>query len=82
MSADSSFRCPVCRAAQPLQETCRRCQADLRLVMRARLRLNDVKQKYAAAADRGDRVSAQDALAELRWLSPADAAACDTGTRS
>lgn len=35
MSDESAFRCPVCRAVQTLRETCRRCQADLRLVMRS-----------------------------------------------
>jgi hypothetical protein len=32
---DDSFRCPTCRAAQELSETCRRCKCDLRLVQDA-----------------------------------------------
>lgn len=29
---DAAFRCPTCRAAQELTDTCRRCKCDLRLV--------------------------------------------------
>lgn len=45
MSSDDTFRespefcCPVCRARQQLSPKCRRCQADLTLVVKARLRL-------------------------------------------
>lgn len=73
MSADPSFRCPVCRALQSLQETCRRCQADLRLVMRARQRLEYVTRQLAAARAHGDRESEQLLAEELRWLAPAEA---------
>ena len=37
---ESNFRCPACRARQPLQNRCRRCQADLSLVVLAHQRLN------------------------------------------
>jgi hypothetical protein len=70
MSAEPPFRCPVCRATQPLSETCRRCQADLRLVMRARLRLAYVKRQRVEAIASGDRVREQIWSRELRWLAP------------
>jgi hypothetical protein len=70
MSVESEFRCPVCRAAQPLQETCRRCQADLRLVVRVQRRLAYVEQQRAAALASGDEALHQQLAAELRWLAP------------
>ena len=33
---EDDFTCPVCRAAQPSSDTCRRCRSDLRMVLRAR----------------------------------------------
>ena len=68
MSAEPDFRCPVCRAAQALQETCRRCRADLRLVMLAHRRLAYVKQAWALA--RGDDERELRLAAELQWLAP------------
>lgn len=70
MSAELPFRCPVCRATQTLRETCRRCQADLRLVVRAHLRLGYVKRQQAEAILRGDSVRQQIIAGELRWLAP------------
>jgi hypothetical protein len=71
MSAESAFCCPVCRASQSLSETCRRCQADLRLVVRARLRLAYVKRQRGEAIARGDIDSEATYARELRWLAPA-----------
>lgn len=70
MSDDSPFRCPVCRASQTLRETCRRCQADLRLVARAHLRLAYVRRRQAEALSRGDGDLEQILAAELHWLAP------------
>lgn len=70
MSADLSFRCPVCRASQTLRESCRRCQADLRLVLRAQLRLAYVKRLHAEAIASGDSEREQALADELRWLAP------------
>jgi hypothetical protein len=70
MSAESDFRCPVCRASQTLRETCRRCQADLRLVVRAHRRLAYVKLQRAESLTRGDEEREQQLAAELRWLAP------------
>lgn len=71
MSNEPDFRCPVCRAAQPLRETCRRCQADLKLVARALVRLRYVQRQRAAALAGGDAAREQALAAELRWLAPA-----------
>ncbi len=70
MSAEPPFHCPVCRAAQTLRETCRRCQADLGLVVSAHLRLAYVKRQHAEAILRGDRVRESALANELRWLAP------------
>lgn len=70
MSDDPPFRCPVCRASQSLGETCRRCQADLRLVSRAHRRLAYVKHARAEALSRGDYESEKRLADELRWLAP------------
>ncbi len=70
MSDEPDFRCPVCRAAQTLRETCRRCQADLSLVVRAHRRLAYLKQQRAHSLANGDHKSAETLAAELRWLSP------------
>lgn len=70
MSDDAGFRCPVCRAAQTLRETCRRCQADLQLVERAYRRLAYLKRQREQARATGDDKLEQAAAAELRWLAP------------
>lgn len=70
MSDDLIFRCPVCRARQPLQETCRRCAADLRLVVRAQLRLAYIKEQLAQLRTSDDHERRQQLTREQRWLSP------------
>ncbi len=70
MFAEAEFRCPVCRAAQTLRETCRRCQADLSLVVRARRRLDYVKRQQSHSRANGDEQREQRLAAELRWLAP------------
>jgi hypothetical protein len=70
MSAEPDFRCPVCRAAQTLRETCRRCEADLSLVVRAYRRLAYVKHQRAEARASGDDERDRQLAAELRWLAP------------
>jgi hypothetical protein len=70
MSDESTFRCPVCRASQTLRETCRRCQADLRLVVQARRRLAYVKLLRAEALASGDGAREQQLATELHWLAP------------
>ncbi len=71
MSDESAFRCPVCRAAQTLRETCRRCQADLRLLMRAHRRLAYLKYLRTQAQTTGHDDRERSLTAELHWLAPA-----------
>lgn len=70
MSDDSTFRCPVCRASQTLRETCRRCQADLSLIVRAHRRMEYVRRLQADSVAHGDLTQAQRCRAELQWLAP------------
>ena len=70
MSAEPTFRCPVCRAAQTLGDTCRRCQADLRLVARVHRRLEYLQRLRAEALASGDAKREQDLATELHWLAP------------
>ena len=71
MSDDPAFRCPVCRARQTLRETCRRCQADLRLLACAHRRVDYVRREREQARVSGNRTRAQFLAAELHWLVPA-----------
>lgn len=70
MSAEAEFRCPVCRAAQTLREVCRRCQADLSLVVRAHHRLAYLQEQRAHARASGDQERERQVAAELHWLAP------------
>ena len=70
MSNEPDFRCPVCRAAQSLRDTCRRCQADLSLVTRAHRRLLYLKQQQDQMLTGGDPERQQRLAAELLWLAP------------
>jgi len=70
MSDDSDFRCPVCRARQPLRETCRRCEADLHLVVRAHRRLVYLKSQLAQTHANGEKERERQIITELRWLVP------------
>ena len=70
MSDEPNFRCPVCRASQTLREICRRCEADLSLVVRAHRRLAYLKHRHAQALANGDQKAQQQMKAELRWLAP------------
>jgi hypothetical protein len=72
MSAESTFRCPVCRASQTLREECRRCQADLSLVVRARRRLSHLIMRRGEARSAGDDERSRQIDAELRWLAPSN----------
>jgi hypothetical protein len=53
-----------------MRETCRRCRADLRLVVRAHRRLAYVKRLRAEALVHGDSEREQILADELRWLAP------------
>ncbi len=70
MSDDFVFQCPVCRARQTLRDTCRRCKADLRLVVQAYRRVDYLRAQHEAALAKGDHKRAQALSAELAWLLP------------
>jgi len=67
---DFSFRCPVCRARQALQEDCRRCGADLRLVVRAHRRLAYLLSLRHSVRDSGNRLRERQITEELQRLAP------------
>jgi hypothetical protein len=49
-----AFRCPTCRAAQELSETCRRCKCDLRLVQETVRAYRHHRASCCAALRAGD----------------------------
>ena len=67
--AESNFRCPVCRASQTLQNKCRRCKADLSLVVLAHQRVNYLLTLLNSAADL-TATQRQLLQSELKLLSP------------
>jgi len=70
MPEEEKFRCPVCRASQSLQSQCRRCNADLRLTMRARQRLAYLLRQRAFAIRDGDLDRREKIQCELNLLAP------------
>jgi len=70
MSSNPDFRCPVCRAKQPLQTTCRRCKADLHLVAVARRRVEYLCAEIEKAQASGNHRREQHLALELQWLTP------------
>ncbi|MEZ6128779.1 MAG: hypothetical protein R3C59_08865 [Planctomycetaceae bacterium] len=64
------FRCPVCRAKQELQPECRRCHADLTLVVRAHRRAEYLVAAGQQADERGDVQEQWRIREELKQLSP------------
>jgi hypothetical protein len=70
MADEPSFRCPACRARQPLREECRRCQADLSLMVRAHRRVHYLMCQQQQARATGDQQLDQGLAAELQLLAP------------
>jgi hypothetical protein len=70
MSNNLDFRCPVCRAQQTLRATCRRCDADLRLVVSARCRIEYLLTEIEVAQASGNHHRKASLAAELKWLAP------------
>ena len=63
--------CPVCRASQPLQPVCRRCSADLNLLIRAMQAVDTSRNQLDQARRSGAPSETIKALRNrLRWLSP------------
>lgn len=70
MSDDLVISCPVCRAKQTLRNTCRRCKADLSLVLRVYRRVEYLRLQQEQAIANNDQNRAQAISAELQWLAP------------
>ena len=66
----SSFCCPACHASQLLQDVCRRCAADLRLVVAAHRRVAYLVSQRSLAEAEGDVATALAISAELELLAP------------
>ena len=66
--AELKFQCPACRAKQPLQNSCRRCGADLGLLAKAHRRVAWLVEKRRSAPGSGFAAKYE---AELRLLKPA-----------
>ena len=63
-----NFACPVCRAKQPEQPECRRCNADLALYVKSLRSLEHSRQQLASANNQGDIQTAAHTSAYLIWL--------------
>ena len=72
-SVEDTFRCPVCRANQPLRPQCRRCRTDLSLVVRARQRLAYLLEQRSNAVRDGDLDGMKIIQRELMLLAPGHA---------
>ncbi len=68
-----SLVCPVCRAEQTPSNRCRRCQADLSVVVSARRGTALASLASIVYAATGRRAAASSALADLRLLAPEQA---------
>ena len=67
---EHELSCPVCRARQPWQATCRRCEADLQLYVKALRSLHSAQRQVAAAHNSGDEAKCQATERYLAWLGP------------
>lgn len=74
MSTENELACPVCRAKQAYQTECRRCGADLSLLIKTLRSLQATQQHVDQSLLAGDP-HVEVALAYLRWLSPSRAQA-------
>ena len=72
-----SLRCPACRALQQRQDQCRRCRADLSLVVRAYDRLLFLQHRYQQSLQLGEAKQSARLLAEIRQLHPQTAQAME-----
>ncbi|WP_182864600.1 hypothetical protein [Stieleria mannarensis] len=77
--SNSDFRCPACRAKQPLQPVCRRCEADLQLLVRAIEHSAALAARYEQARFRSDPHAMDSAARLIALLDPKQLAAlrCD-----
>ena len=70
MPGTHDISCPVCRARQKQQPACRRCSADLRLVIKTRRSIETAQRHYFQARQVGEHELAARHLRYLMWLKP------------
>ncbi len=70
VTQEPKFQCPACRASQPLQDTCRRCGADLRLLAKAKRHVAALIKRRESAIRIGDEATAKQIASELKLLQP------------
>ncbi len=73
--SSNDFRCPACRAKQPLQPICRRCDADLSLLVRAIEHSAALAARHEQARARTDHHLMETTARQLALLSPKQLAA-------
>ncbi len=69
-SIEHELTCVVCRARQPLQSPCRRCGADLELVIKALRSLEIAQQRLHEARTNQNESQRETANRYLAWLQP------------
>ncbi len=62
------FRCPVCRARQSPQTQCRRCGADLTMLLHALASLHAAQQELEEARSLNDHSREHQQQRYLNWL--------------
>ena len=72
MPVENELTCPVCRAKQAYQSECRRCGADLSLLIKTLRSVQAAKLHVEQSLLAGDP-HVDVALAYLRWLTPSRA---------
>jgi len=66
--AGAIIKCPVCRATQAARQVCRRCSADLALLVRVNNSSLAARRRLAEAVAAGDDVAQARLRRYLRWL--------------
>ena len=69
-NSSEEFRCPVCKARQTLQPECRRCHADLSLVVKAHQRADHLYAALKEARQERDFSRQHQLTKELRLFAP------------
>ncbi|QDV40721.1 hypothetical protein Enr13x_05570 [Stieleria neptunia] len=68
--SSNDFRCPACRAKQPLQPVCRRCDADLSLLVRATEHVAALIARHEQARAQADHHAMETTARQLALLAP------------
>lgn len=78
-TGERRLRCPACRAGQAWRAGCRRCGADLRLLVRALTRVAELEQQYHICVEDRRVEQAAKVIEELRALDPQRARELESG---